>query len=94
MASASREATTSTAMMIAAPTTRAAITALSPTLPAPKVTKLSPGPTFSAFITAPAPVWMPQPSGPSRSSGMSLGTFTTVRSWASAYVPNDDWPKK
>ena len=93
-ASASRDGTTSTAMIVVAPTARAAITALKPTAPAPNTAKLAPGPTFRAFMTAPAPVWMPQPSGPSNSSGASFGTFTTLRSLARAKVQNDDWPKK
>ena len=44
------------AIIIVAPTARAAMTALSPTAPAPNAAKLAPGPIFSAFITAPAPV--------------------------------------
>jgi hypothetical protein len=36
------------------------------------------------FITAPAPVWMPQPSGPSAANGASCRTLTTFRSPASA----------
>ena len=42
---------------------------------------LLPGCTLSAFITVPAPVWMPQASGPS-SSRLALGsTLTTFASW-------------
>ena len=71
-------------MIVVAPTILAAMTALSPTLPEPKAVKLAPVPIFKAFITEPAPVWMPHPSGPRRSSGRSFGTLTTVRSFASA----------
>src|SRR5690606_32047623 len=71
-----------------------AITALSPTAPPPKAAKLSPAPTRKALSTAPAPVCIPQPNGPSMSSGASLETFTTFFSFASAYTPNDDCPKK
>ncbi|WP_413894663.1 hypothetical protein [Pantoea ananatis] len=46
--------------------------------------KLLPGRTFSALITAPAPVWMPQPSGPSSSSGASRDTLIALFSRASA----------
>src|SRR5690606_2677206 len=40
-----------------------------------------------------APVWMPQPSGPSSSSGASSRTFTVLRSCAIAYVANEDCAK-
>ena len=46
---------------------------------------------------APAPVWMPQPKGPSSSnaeSETSSGTFTTFFSVHRQCVANDDWPKK
>ncbi|MFD7973930.1 hypothetical protein [Streptomyces clavifer] len=49
----------STAMMVVAPATRAAITALRPTAPAPVTAKLEPAVTFSARNTVPAPVWIP-----------------------------------
>lgn len=74
----------STAMMVVAPAIRAAITALIPTAPAPKLAKLLPVRTASELITAPAPVWMPQPSGPSSSSGASFGTLIALFSRASA----------
>ena len=85
-ARARRDGTTSTATIVVAPTARAAMIALKLTAPAPNAAKLAPGPTFRAFMTAPAPVWMPQPSGPRSSSGASLGTFTTLRSFASVKV--------
>ncbi len=55
-ASARRDGTTSAAMMVVAPATRAAITALKPTAPPPNAAKLLPGLTLKAFMTAPAPV--------------------------------------
>ncbi len=51
------------AMIGPAPATLAAITAASPTEPEPNTAKDCPGRSLSAFSTAPAPVWMPQPSG-------------------------------
>jgi hypothetical protein len=47
------------AMIVAHPTTFAAIIAERPTEPAPKTAMLDPAPGFSAFITAPAPVCTP-----------------------------------
>ena len=55
---------------------------------------LWPGRSASEFSTAPAPVMMPQPSGPTMSSGAESGTFTTLRSRARAYVAKDDCAKK
>src|SRR5690606_12369267 len=66
----SRAGRTSTAMIVTVPAARAAITALRPTAPAPITAKVEPTPTFSARRTVPAPVWMPQPSGPRSSSGV------------------------
>lgn len=43
--------------------------------------------------TVPAPVWMPQPSGPTSSSGISAGIFTTLRALTMEWVANDDCPK-
>ena len=37
---------------------------------------------------------MPQPSGPTSSTGVPCGSLTTLRSCASAWLANDDWPKK
>jgi len=53
-------------------------------------------PAFGAseWITAPAPVWMPQPSGPMSSKGTSLRIFTTLRSDAIAFSAKEDWQKK
>ncbi|MNM97144.1 hypothetical protein D3C81_1096400 [compost metagenome] len=81
-------------MMVVAPATRAASTALSPTAPPPNAAKLLPGVTFSELITAPAPVWMPQPKGPNSSSGAFGLTLTALFSRASARLAKDDWAKK
>ncbi|MNJ55781.1 hypothetical protein D3C77_512990 [compost metagenome] len=81
-------------MIVVAPATRAAITALRPTAPPPKAAKLLPGVTFNELMTAPAPVWMPQPSGPSNSSGASRLTLTALFSRLMASVAKDDWAKK
>lgn len=72
----------------------AAITAASPTGPAPNTTRLLPGGAANTPSTAPAPVCSPQPSGPSSSSGASSRTFTTLRRWATTWSPKEDWPKK
>ena len=71
--------TTSTAIIVVAPTARAAITALKPTAPG-RTPRSSSRPDFQRVHQAPAPVWMPQPSRPSSASGASFGTFTTLRS--------------
>src|ERR1700758_5474217 len=84
----------STAMIDVASRTTAAITADNPTAPAPATTTVDPGWTSSELNTAPAPVWTPQPSGPTSSTGTSGGNLTTLRSWANAWVAKDDWPKK
>ena len=93
-ATASRLASISTPMIVVAPTTFAAMMAESPTDPVPKTANEAPAGMASALITAPAPVWIPQAKGPSSSSGTSVGTLTTLRSWQRACVANDDWPKK
>jgi hypothetical protein len=94
VASASRSGTTSTATIRAQPTARAASTADSPTAPAPNTAMLDPAGGRSEFITAPAPVWTPQPSGPISSSGTSAGIGTTDRACTFACRANEDWPKK
>ena len=77
-----------------APATTPAITADSPTAPAPNTTRLLPSRTFMATRIDPAPVWMPQPSGPSTSSGREGSTFTTLRSVARQWVAKLDWPNQ
>src|SRR3546814_8732658 len=53
---------------------------------------LCPGWTSSATSTEPAPVWIPQPSGPSLSRGSDLSTTTVLRAVARQWVANDDCP--
>ena len=72
----------------------AAISADSPTAPTPNTANASPGCGCIVLSTAPAPVCPLQASGPSRSSGASLRTFTAKRSLAMAWVANDDCWKK
>lgn len=79
--------------MVVQPATTAPMTALRPTEPAPKTAMLLPAGGLSEFRTPPAPVWMPQPSGPSSSRGAVGSTLTTLRSVARAWVANADWPK-
>ena len=79
-------------MMVPAPTSFAAMIALSPTEPVPKTATESSMPTPSELMTAPAPVMMPQPSGASISSGAFFGTLTTLRSRITACVANEDCP--
>ena len=78
-------------MMVSAPATTAAITADSPTAPAPNTTSDDPGCTSRATSTDPAPVCTPHPSGPSFSIGRSGSTLTVFRSLAMQWVANEDW---
>ena len=48
-------------------------------------------PTSIEVIAVPAPVWMPQPSGPSSSSGTLVSTLTVLLMWEIALVENEDW---
>src|ERR1700757_1474609 len=84
----------SAGMTAAGPRAAAAITAESPTEPAPVTSSEEPRGQFSELSTAPAPVWMPHPSGPASSSGRLPGILTTFASCARAWVANEDWPKK
>ncbi len=81
-------------MMVVSPRAAAAMSAERPTEPPPVISSDEPGGQFRELSTAPAPVWTPQPSGPASSSGTPSGIFTTLTSWANAWVANDDWPKK
>lgn len=76
-AASSRLAIRSIAMMVVHPVTCAASSAADPTAPAPKIAKDDPAGGARELSTAPAPVWMPQPSGPRISSGTSASTRTT-----------------
>src|SRR5437016_5197464 len=76
---------TSTAMIFAAPTSRAAWMVLRPTPPQPNTATLAPGGTLARFHTGPAPARTPQltrqttSSGASRRTGMTLSSSTTER---------------
>ena len=93
-ASARRAGSTSTAMIGAQPASLAAITADRPTDPTPNTARLDPAGQARVLNTAPAPVWMPQPSGPASSSGSASGMRSTLRSVASAWVAKEDCWKK
>src|SRR5579859_1723303 len=93
-ASSRRAAAGSATMRVARPREAAAITAESPTEPAPVTSSEEPGGQSSELSTAPAPVWMPHPSGPASSSGRPPGILTTLASYTRAWVANEDWPKK
>ncbi len=93
----SREPTRSTAMTSVAGVSRAAMTAASPTAPAPVMAIVLPALGRKTFSTAPAPVCRPQPSGASTASSSAVvagGSTTTLRSSTSASRANEDWPKK
>src|SRR5260221_471354 len=77
----------STAMIVAAPATEAAITAASPTLPVPKTAMLDPAGAPSATSTDPAPVWIPQPSGPGSSRGRPGATPPALGAQFGADLP-------
>ena len=77
-------------MMVDAPATLAAITAERPSAPAPLTTTLVPASTANVLRIAPAPVWIPQPSGPMVRIGADEFTFTTDVSAAMVWVANDD----
>src|SRR3954452_7939203 len=93
-ASFNREARRLTATIVVAPASRAAITAHSPTEPAPKTATDEPGPTRRTSRTVPAPVCTPQASGPAIRRSTSSGSVTTLRPSTTANVLNDDCPKK
>ena len=71
-------------MTVLHPAIFAAMTALSPTAPQPYTAIVEPNAGLRQASTVPLPVWMPQPKGPSSSSSTSSGTFTTLRSSATA----------
>jgi len=76
------------------PTITAAMTAGSPTPPAPKIAIDEFGSGRRTFMTPPAPVCTPQPNGATSSKGTSSGMATTLRSGMTAPVAKLDWPKK
>ena len=73
---------------------QAAITALSPTPPVPKTMMLVPAVTPRATNTEAAPVWIPQPSGPSSASGSAGSTLIASRAATSEWVANEDCPNQ
>ncbi len=58
--------------------------AAQPTAPAPNTASIASGAGRRTLRMAPAPVWMPHPSGASVVSGASVGTLTRLRSSMSA----------
>ncbi|MET0931416.1 MAG: hypothetical protein ABWX74_17990 [Aeromicrobium sp.] len=86
-------AVTSSAMIVVAPATLAAMMAERPTAPVSLTMMLDPADTWSESRTVPAPVWMPQPRGPTSSIGTSVGILTALRELMIAWVANEDWPK-
>ena len=78
----------STAMMGERPSTRAIMTALNPTAPAPNTTRLFLVEALNVLMIDPAPVWIPHGSAASSSAGMSLSMRTTSRSSVSR-VPGE-----
>src|SRR5258708_20363237 len=81
------------ATLLEAPATRAPLTALSPTPPAPKFTTVSPALTLAVFKTEPASVTTPQPSSAAWANGSSLGTTASWFSWISAPSAKPPGPK-
>src|SRR5258708_37640975 len=81
-------------MIVAQPCTLAPMTADNPTGPPPKMAIVDPAGHAIDRITPPAPVWIPQPSGPNRCSGALTGALTALRSLASAWLADGDWPKE
>ena len=68
--------------------------ALMPTDPTPKTASVLPSLTSSVFMTAPAPVWMPQPSGAISARSVSCGTRTRHDLCTSVCRANVLCPKK
>ena len=64
-------------MMVSAPAWRAAIRALSPTAPQPQTATRQPRPAPATACTAPHPLSTAQPTGETRSSGVSGRTRAT-----------------
>ncbi|VFT75075.1 Uncharacterised protein [Klebsiella aerogenes] len=80
-------------MICEQPVNFAAMMALSPTAPQPNTTMDSPITGFRRLSTVPLPVWMPQPSGPSRVRSTSGSTTTALLARVTTYWLKDDWPK-
>ena len=62
--------------------------------PAPVTTTDMPGWTASVLRIAPAPVWIPQPSGPIIARSQAGSTFTTEVRATTEWLAKDDCPKK
>ena len=77
-ASSRRPGTGSTTIAVSTPRCTAAISPASPTPPAPKTANEEPAAGFSTLRTAPAPVWMPQPSGAATVRSRPGSTFTVL----------------
>src|SRR5207244_6701375 len=77
---------TSTAMILPAPTSRAAWIVLRPTPPQPNTATLAPGGTFARLNTGPAPANTPQLTRQTTSSGASLRIGITLTSGSTACV--------
>ncbi len=70
------------------------MTALRPTLPAPKTARVVPAAGRSTVRTVPTPVWTLHPSGATTAAGRSSGTLTVLLSVVRQWEAKADWPKK
>ena len=77
---------TSTAMILPAPTSRAAWMVFRPTPPQPHTATLAPGGTFARLNTGPAPASTPQETRHTTSSGASLRIGMTLSSMSTECV--------
>ena len=87
---ASLRSSTSTAMIVAAPASRAPAIAAAPTPPQPMTATLSPRPTPPVLMAAPSPAITPQPSSPAtsgRTAGSTLVHWPACTSVFSANAP-------
>ena len=82
----------STAMIVAAPASRAPAIAASPTPPQPKTATVSPRPTPPVLIAAPMPAMTPQPSRPAAVGGAAGSTFVHWPEWTSVFSANAPMP--
>ena len=86
-------ATGSTATMVTAPATCAAITEARPTPPSPKTATDWPGRTAAVLSTAPAPVSTAQPKSAAVWSGTSAGMTTADSRATTAWRANPEMPR-
>lgn len=94
LARSSRDCWRSMAMISLAPRILAAMTALIPTEPVPKMATVFPDCTSSVLRMAPAPVWRPHPSGANKARLVSSFTLTRLDRWTMARLAKELWPKK